>query len=285
MARSQRRTFLKGTAASVLFAVAGWLKPRDSVAAEWPKDAFSAATLDEVLHSLYGSAQPVASREIQIKAPYQVSDGARVAVTVSTTLTNVESISIIAAKNPQPLVAHMSFRRTLPYFSINIKLAASTPLFCIVKAGNRLYSATQLIKVAATSTGTGYSQVAEPQVPRRDVKMRVRRVNKDTEIVSLIEHPMETGLHMDAKTAEKIPAHFIQKVIFTLNDREALVADIGSTVARDPLFKIRFKKTKAGDRIKLSWSDNKGETGANVIVVPAEPKHNRVVQSTNGQQR
>lgn len=149
----QRRSFLRSALSVVALAV-GWLKPRHAHAAEWSKDAFSARTVDEALKHLYGSATPTPSANVQLQAPFQASDGARVAITVSTKLTDVQSISILVDKNPRPLAAHVTPRGdTAAYFSTTIKMAATSDVRCIIKTGDRLYSAKQTIKVTVGGCG------------------------------------------------------------------------------------------------------------------------------------
>ncbi|BAU49549.1 sulfur oxidation protein SoxZ [Sulfurifustis variabilis] len=95
----------------------------------------------------------------------------------------------------------------------------------------------------------------------RQTRMRTKSQDGATEILVLVNHPMETGQRTDPKTKEKIPAHFIQKMTFSLNGKEVAVADLGVAVSKDPLVGVRVKNAKAGDKVKVTWSDNKGETG------------------------
>ncbi len=93
-------------------------------------------------------------------------------------------------------------------------------------------------------------------------RTRIRTKTTDdgtTEIFVLVSHPMETGLRLDPQTQAKVPPHFIQKMTFLLNGKEVAIADLGIAVSKDPLISIRLKKTKRGDRIKVLWSDNKGD--------------------------
>lgn len=99
------------------------------------------------------------------------------------------------------------------------------------------------------------------------MKMRTKTTNGETEVVVLIDHPMETGQRVDPKTKEKIPAHFIQKLVFSLNGKDVAIADLGTGISKDPLVKIKLRTAKPGDRVKVSWSDNKGETGEKEIIV------------------
>lgn len=97
-------------------------------------------------------------------------------------------------------------------------------------------------------------------------KIRTKTANGETEILVRIDHPMENGRRTDPKTRQRIPPHFIQKITFALNGREFAVADLGFNVSRDPLIKVRLGAVKPGDRIKVSWSDNRGASGENEIV-------------------
>jgi|SRR6266481_1891266 len=99
------------------------------------------------------------------------------------------------------------------------------------------------------------------------MKMRTKTANGETEIMVLIDHPMETGQRVDPKTKEKIPPHFIQKLTFSLNGKEVAVADLGVAVSKDPLVKVKVKGAKPGDKVKVTWSDNKGDAGEKEMII------------------
>ena len=88
-----------------------------------------------------------------------------------------------------------------------------------------------------------------------------------TDVVVLISHPMETGLRVNPQTKEKIPAHFIQKITFLLNGKEVAVADVAQGVSKDPLISIRLHKAKQGDKVRVAWSDNRGEKDETEITI------------------
>jgi len=93
-------------------------------------------------------------------------------------------------------------------------------------------------------------------------KMRIKKINGGHEVLALVEHPMHTGTQKKKGTNILIPAHWIQKMTFTLNGKEVAVADLGVAVSSDPLISIRLKGAKSGDKVKVSWVDNKGKTGS-----------------------
>jgi len=95
----------------------------------------------------------------------------------------------------------------------------------------------------------------------RLTKIKTRAKNGATEVLVLVNHPMETGQRVDPKTKEKIPAHFIQKMTIELNGKPVAVADLGVAISKDPLVGVMINGAKAGDKVKASWTDNKGESG------------------------
>ncbi len=93
-------------------------------------------------------------------------------------------------------------------------------------------------------------------------KIRTKTQGGVTDVLVLVEHPMETGQRPDPKDKDKkVPAHYIQKLNFSLNGKEVASTDLGPAVSKDPLIGIKLKGAKAGDKIKVSWSDNLGQSG------------------------
>lgn len=95
----------------------------------------------------------------------------------------------------------------------------------------------------------------------RLTKIKSRTRGAATEVLVLVNHPMETGNRKNKKTGKKIPAHYIQKMTFALNGKVVAEANLGPAVSKNPLTAIELKGAKAGDKVKVNWSDNKGESG------------------------
>ena len=96
----------------------------------------------------------------------------------------------------------------------------------------------------------------------RKMKMRTRLQDNAVELQVLITHPMETGLRIDKNTKKKIPPHFIQKVNVELNGTVVAVVDTGTAVSEDPLLGFKLKGAKNGDKLRVFWTDNMGESGS-----------------------
>jgi len=91
------------------------------------------------------------------------------------------------------------------------------------------------------------------------IKVRTKLDGDVALIRLLISHPMETGLRKDAE-GQLVPAHFIELLTITYKDRTVLSAQWGPAVSRNPYLAFRFKGAEKGEKIKISWLDNLGES-------------------------
>jgi sulfur-oxidizing protein SoxZ len=91
--------------------------------------------------------------------------------------------------------------------------------------------------------------------------MKIRAANKDgvTEVKVLVSHEMETGQRKDAAGAV-VPAWFITELTAKHNDKVVLTSEFGPSVSKNPYLAFKFKGGAKGDKIVVSWKDNKGES-------------------------
>lgn len=155
--RQTRRLFLQGTLATGALGVAlgaGLISPRQVLAA-WPQAAFEAKKIDEAVNALLGAAATEASAAIEIKAPEIAENGAVVPITVSTSLTGVESITLLVAENATPLAARFEFAPNAdPTASTRLKMGKTSDVVAVVRTQDgKLYSARKGVKVTIGGCG------------------------------------------------------------------------------------------------------------------------------------
>lgn len=90
------------------------------------------------------------------------------------------------------------------------------------------------------------------------MKIRAQQQGDITEVRVLMAHVMETGTRKDS-SGNAIPAHFIQNVMVTHNGKTVFSAQWGPAIAKNPFLAFKFKGAKAGDKIQITWVDNKGD--------------------------
>jgi sulfur-oxidizing protein SoxZ len=90
------------------------------------------------------------------------------------------------------------------------------------------------------------------------MRIRAQATGDKTTVRVLMSHEMETGQRRDA-AGKLIPAWFIQEVVAQLNGKTVMTAQWGPSVAKNPFLQFNVKGAKAGDKITVSWTDNKGD--------------------------
>ena len=90
--------------------------------------------------------------------------------------------------------------------------------------------------------------------------MRIRAVAKDgaVNVKILMSHEMETRQRKDG-AGRPIPAHFIQQVSATWQGKVVLSANWGTAISKNPFLEFSFKGGQKGEKIQVTWTDNKGE--------------------------
>ena len=145
-----RRLILQG---SLAFAALAAL-PRVALAAAWPQKAFGSSAAEQAMIDLLGTDQTTVSDQITLEVPEIAENGAVVPVTISTTLENVESISIVVEKNPRPLAATFEMSPgTLPDISSRIKMGETSDVMAVVKTDAGVFSTSKQVKVTIGGCG------------------------------------------------------------------------------------------------------------------------------------
>ena len=98
------------------------------------------------------------------------------------------------------------------------------------------------------------------------MRIRAQVAGTTATVRVLMSHEMETGQRRDS-AGKVIPAWFIQEVSATHNGKPVLSAQWGPSIAKNPFMQFSVKGAKAGDKIALTWKDNRGETRTDEAVV------------------
>lgn len=92
------------------------------------------------------------------------------------------------------------------------------------------------------------------------IKIRAKAKDGVTTVKTLMSHPMESGLRKNKKTGEKIPEHIITEVTAEHDGKVVMTANWSGGISKNPYLSFKFKGGASGDKIKISWVDNKGES-------------------------
>jgi sulfur-oxidizing protein SoxZ len=90
------------------------------------------------------------------------------------------------------------------------------------------------------------------------MRIRAQAAGDKATVRVLMSHEMETGQRKDA-AGKVIPAWFIQEITAQLNGKTVLTAQWGPSVSKNPFLQFAVKGAKAGDKVSVTWVDNKGD--------------------------
>ncbi len=152
-----RRLVLKGAATVTLIGLGTIpfsLAPAFAAANDkYPEDAFKQKGEADAIKTLYGKTAE-SSDKVKLDAPEIAENGAVVPISVSTSMPDVTSISILVAENPNALAASYKIPAgTLPSVANRIKMQKTSNVIAVVEAGGKLYSATKEVKVTVGGCG------------------------------------------------------------------------------------------------------------------------------------
>ena len=98
------------------------------------------------------------------------------------------------------------------------------------------------------------------------MKIRTTLQGDVADVRVLMAHPMETGQRKDA-SGKVVPMHFGQRITAQLNGKTVFTADVSQAIARNPVFAFKVKGAKAGDKLSITWIDNKGEKRTDEVAI------------------
>ena len=98
------------------------------------------------------------------------------------------------------------------------------------------------------------------------MRIRAQASGGNAVVRVLMSHEMETGQRKDS-AGKVIPAWHITEVTATHNGKTVLTAEWGPAVSKNPFLQFTVKGAKAGDKIGVTWKDNKGESRTDEAVV------------------
>jgi len=88
------------------------------------------------------------------------------------------------------------------------------------------------------------------------MRIRAQASGGNATIRVLMSHEMESGQRKD----KTIPAWHIQDVSASLNGKVVMTAEWGPAVSKNPFLQFTIKGAKAGDKVAITWKDNKGDS-------------------------
>jgi len=91
------------------------------------------------------------------------------------------------------------------------------------------------------------------------MRIRAQAAGDKATVRVLMSHEMESGQRKDS-AGKLVPAWHITEVTASHNGKVVMSAEWGPAVSKNPFLQFVVKGAKAGDKISISWKDNKGDS-------------------------
>ena len=88
-------------------------------------------------------------------------------------------------------------------------------------------------------------------------RIRAQSSGDKAQVRVLMNHEMENGQRKDA-AGKVVPAWHIQEVDVTLNGKLVMSMECGTAVSKNPFLVFTVKGARAGNKVAVTWRDNKG---------------------------
>ncbi|MFA6180032.1 MAG: quinoprotein dehydrogenase-associated SoxYZ-like carrier [Candidatus Methylopumilus sp.] len=243
-------------AGTVLLAIsnAAWAEASDQL---WP-----------VVKEAFFADRPIEDATfIKLSGPRRAESGAQVPITLSVDQSSgaalIKNVYIIVDANPIQLAATYHLTERLGNFQLSTRIRMETDSYVRAigeTADGKLYMSAVTIRAAGGCGGTVDNNEAEIRATAGKIKLNVEspvKIGVATPATFIIKHPMRTGLQRDLVSQGFVPAFYIQKAAFTLNEKPLLNVDFGVGTSEDPYLRFDIVPDAAG-KLEVQAVDNEG---------------------------
>ena len=249
-----RRSVLRqGLSALTLMAMAPpvWARPEDvayAMTADFGKidPKKGRVILDLPDHSDAGTSVPLS---LTIQSPLTADD-------------YPSAVGLYGSGNPRPRIAtvHFTPRGGQAQFSTRIRLNSAQDVVGVAQMSTGAFwrgSKRVTVTFGACNTAGASDKLPADWAPK--IKVAVPEKVQAGEVITLrtvITHPMETGLRLDANNAY-LPLWIIQRFICRLDGQEVITVKLEPAIATNPYLAFALRAEKSGT-LDFEWHDSNG---------------------------
>jgi len=224
----------------------------------------------EPTRALLGESSPTTGR-IAIDLPAVSQDGSSVplGIHIDHPMAGddfVEELHLFATGNPSPeiLSAHFTPLSGEARLQTRVRLDGSQNVIALARTnqGEWLADAREI-----RITVSGCISRGKPD-PSREMEARVRppsnlRPGETGEILTLIQHPMETGLR-SGEDGAIIPQRIIQEFRAKVDDQPILTVQLHRSISANPFLRFPIQLEKGG-QLHLEWEEDTGQVVSETV--------------------
>ncbi len=205
---------------------------------------------------------------VRIEAPKRAQDAALVPVDIyidpAKAPDGVKAVTLIIDVNPAPLAATFTLGKDagVTHISTRVRVNDYSWLRAIAETGSgQLHMTQTFVKASGGCSAPAVKNTDEAMASMGKMKLRQfpePAMSQVQELQLMIRHPNNSGFQRDPITQYFIPAHFVQKLSISQDDKLILAMEGGISISEDPNFRFDFKANGPGE-IKVEATDTDGK--------------------------
>ncbi|MGE4341054.1 MAG: thiosulfate oxidation carrier protein SoxY [Pigmentiphaga sp.] len=216
----------------------------------------------EPVREWLGGAQPT-ERKIDIDLPLVVEDGSSVnlGITIAADANDpIRSMAIFAPANPTPEVASFELapQANPVRLATRVRLSESQSVIVVARTeSGRALISERAVRVTTSGCLAGAGAGAGSQEMQARVRAPQRfKAGESGEILTLISHPMHTGLAQDA-SGQTPPLRIVESFQASLDGQPLLTARFYRSLSANPYLRFYLAPEQGGE-MTLSWIEMGG---------------------------
>mgnify|MGYP005864017631 CR=1 FL=1 len=235
--------------------------------------ASQAATADEPIWPSLKTAY-FGDREIRdnaddlllLEAPKRAEDAAIVPITIKSQVPQsadkyIQNIHVIIDNNPMPYSANFHLTPELGTVDISTRMRVDQDTYVRAIAemnDGSLHMVSRFVKASGGCSAPAGKDAAAAlaRMGKMQIRMRQPTVGEPVQAQIIVSHPNYSGLQFDQKNRKYIPAHYVDDIDISYNNKTLLKVEAGISLSEDPSIRFTFTPSEPG-KLKAVIHDSK----------------------------
>lgn len=203
-----------------------------------------------------------------LDAPKRAEDAAIVPISVTSLVPQskdkyIENLYIFIDENPMPYSAKFQLSPELGTVDISTRMRIDqyTYVRAIAEMNDgSLHMVSRFVKASGgCSAPAGKdAEAALARLGKMQIRMRQPTVGEPVQAQVIVSHPNYSGLQFDQKNRKYIPAHYVDDIAISYNNKTLIKVEAGISMSEDPSVRFTFTPADHG-KLKAVVKDSKSQ--------------------------
>lgn len=191
-----------------------------------------------------------------LEAPKRAEDAAIVPISIKSQVPQtadkyIKSITVIIDNNPMPYSAKFNLAPDLGTIDISTRMRVDqyTYVRAIAEMNDgSLHMVSKFVKASGGCSAPAGKDAAAAlaRLGKMQIRMRQPTVGEPVQAQVIVSHPNYSGLQYDQKNRKYIPAHYVDGIDISYNNKTLMNVEAGISLSEDPSIRFTFTPEEPG---------------------------------------